>query len=285
MPDQTRPILVTGATGRQGRSVASTLIERGFRIRALVRRREERSAAVEALGAEITVGDYGDYASLLKALENVKSAYFCYPVGAGAAGLFATAGKERGLERISICRCDPQARIARRRKGGRNGSQKRSSNGRISRSSLRIAAFFMENILKNGGPEIRKTGRIANAFGNAALSVDVGRLAAALLANETLTQERVLAAPPLSTRLFRGRRNHRRDHREACRIYRTGADEWRRILIWKVEEAGEPNPRGADHLVAQSAALRTRTPMPVSDLWQRMAGTQPTSFTHFIEAH
>ncbi len=30
-------------------------------------------------------------------------AYFCYPVGAGiaeAAGLFATAGKERGLRRI-----------------------------------------------------------------------------------------------------------------------------------------------------------------------------------------
>jgi NAD(P)H dehydrogenase (quinone) len=105
-PNIASPILVTGATGRHGgtgRAVARSLISKGFRVRALVRQRHHRAEAVAAEGAEVVVGDYANYGSLLDALDGVRSAYFCYPVGAGiaeAAGLFATAGKERGLRRI-----------------------------------------------------------------------------------------------------------------------------------------------------------------------------------------
>ena len=72
-------ILVTGATGRQGgtgRGVAKWLIERGYRVRRLVRKRDERAEYLGRLGAEVVVGDYADYASLLVALEDVESAYF-----------------------------------------------------------------------------------------------------------------------------------------------------------------------------------------------------------------
>src|ERR1700679_2571173 len=88
------PILVTGGTGRQGgtgRAVVQTLVERGFQVRALVRRIDERSELLTKLGAHVVVGDYTDYRSLLAALDGIESAYFCYPVGAGiaeAAGLF-----------------------------------------------------------------------------------------------------------------------------------------------------------------------------------------------------
>jgi NAD(P)H dehydrogenase (quinone) len=85
------------------RAVPKSLIERGLPVRALVRALDERAEDLGRLGAKIAVGDYANYASLLVALENVESAYFCYPVGAGiaeAAGLFATAGRVQGLKRI-----------------------------------------------------------------------------------------------------------------------------------------------------------------------------------------
>src|SRR5213592_1106265 len=53
-------ILVTGAAGQLGgvgRSVAGLLLERGLPVRALVRREDDRAAALRAAGAEVVVGD------------------------------------------------------------------------------------------------------------------------------------------------------------------------------------------------------------------------------------
>ena len=106
MTASVRPILVTGATGRMGgtgRHVAAELLKRGLPVRALVRRIDERSEALQAMGIHVVVGDFADYASLLTALESVEAAYFSYPVGAGlteAAGLFAAAGRERDLQLV-----------------------------------------------------------------------------------------------------------------------------------------------------------------------------------------
>jgi len=53
-------ILVTGAAGQLGavgRSVAGLLLERGLSVRAMVRREDERAAALRAAGAEVVVGD------------------------------------------------------------------------------------------------------------------------------------------------------------------------------------------------------------------------------------
>jgi NAD(P)H dehydrogenase (quinone) len=121
-------VLVTGATGRQGggsgRAVLKSLIDRRFPVRALVRVVDERAEDLRRLGAQIVVGDYANYASLLAALENVESAYFCYPVGAGiaeAAGLFATAGRVQGLKRIvdlSLAATRPDSRARRVARSG-----------------------------------------------------------------------------------------------------------------------------------------------------------------------
>ena len=89
--------------GGTGRHVAAELLKRGLPVRALVRRIDERSEALQAMGIHVVVGDFADYASLLAALESVEAAYFSYPVGAGlteAAGLFAAAGRERDLQLV-----------------------------------------------------------------------------------------------------------------------------------------------------------------------------------------
>jgi uncharacterized protein YbjT (DUF2867 family) len=66
------PILVIGATGRQGGATARALARRGARVRALVRNPDE--PAVRALaegGAQIAVGDLDDVATLVAAMEGV----------------------------------------------------------------------------------------------------------------------------------------------------------------------------------------------------------------------
>jgi uncharacterized protein YbjT (DUF2867 family) len=73
MADLNQTILVTGATGNQGGTVARHLLQRGkFKVRAMVR--DENKPAAQALkqaGAELIKGDFNDRASLDQALQGV----------------------------------------------------------------------------------------------------------------------------------------------------------------------------------------------------------------------
>lgn len=53
------PILVTGAgrLGGVGRTVVQILLQRGLTVRALVRHQDDRADVLQAIGAEIIVGD------------------------------------------------------------------------------------------------------------------------------------------------------------------------------------------------------------------------------------
>ena len=72
-------ILVTGSTGKTGSPVVRQLLERGYPVRALVRRLDRRSQALANLGAEVVLGDFHDLKSLRSALQGVRRMYFCYP--------------------------------------------------------------------------------------------------------------------------------------------------------------------------------------------------------------
>ena len=71
-----RPILVCGATGSQGGAVARSLLERGFRIRALTRDTQKPEAETLAkLGAEVVQGDMDDRSSVDRALEGASGVF------------------------------------------------------------------------------------------------------------------------------------------------------------------------------------------------------------------
>ncbi len=72
-------ILVTAAAGKTGSPAVEQLLERGFPVRALVRRHDERTERLEKLGAEVVVGDLLDLQSIRQAMRRVKRVYFCYP--------------------------------------------------------------------------------------------------------------------------------------------------------------------------------------------------------------
>ncbi|MDA9433793.1 NAD(P)H-binding protein [Bradyrhizobium sp. CCBAU 51627] len=70
------PILITGASGTVGHVVCKLLIERGSKVRALVRSEDARSAKLAKLGGEIAVGDLLDLHAMHRAIEGCERVYF-----------------------------------------------------------------------------------------------------------------------------------------------------------------------------------------------------------------
>ncbi|MFE2845057.1 NmrA family NAD(P)-binding protein [Streptomyces scopuliridis] len=70
------PVLVTGATGRQGGATARALLAAGVPVRALVRDPATgRAKDVEALGAELVTGDLHDRESVIRAAEGARAVF------------------------------------------------------------------------------------------------------------------------------------------------------------------------------------------------------------------
>jgi uncharacterized protein YbjT (DUF2867 family) len=73
------PILVTGAAGVVsgiGPNLTALLLARGQKVRAMVRRKDERAEAPRRLGAQVVEGDLTDLASMHRAIEGCLRIYF-----------------------------------------------------------------------------------------------------------------------------------------------------------------------------------------------------------------
>lgn len=82
------PILVTGATGRQGGAAARALLTRGVPVRALVRDpATDRARAVEALGAELVTGDLLNRESVVRAATGARAVFSVQMPRMSAAGV------------------------------------------------------------------------------------------------------------------------------------------------------------------------------------------------------
>jgi uncharacterized protein YbjT (DUF2867 family) len=86
-PATSEPILVTGATGKQGGATVRRLLAQGRPVRALVRDVAAPGAvALAAAGAGLVRGDFDDPASLPGALDGVAAVFAIPPVAFGPAG-------------------------------------------------------------------------------------------------------------------------------------------------------------------------------------------------------
>src|SRR4051794_23044617 len=97
-------ILVTGASGRTASAAALELLQRGFPVRALVRRLDERAEALRSAGAEVVVGNMLDFRDLERALVDVQRAYHAAPFAPSllhGTMLFAIAAEQAKLEVVA----------------------------------------------------------------------------------------------------------------------------------------------------------------------------------------
>src|SRR4030095_10679555 len=100
------PILVTGAAGQLGavgRTVTELLLERGLSVRAMVRREDDRAAALRVAGAEVVVGDLLEPADVYRVVQGCRRVYFGMSVSAGyleATVTMAAVAREVGVHAL-----------------------------------------------------------------------------------------------------------------------------------------------------------------------------------------
>ncbi|MEM9472100.1 MAG: NmrA family NAD(P)-binding protein [Pseudomonadota bacterium] len=96
-------ILVTSAAGKTGLPTTLQLLEKGYPVRAFVRRQDHRSQALERAGAEVFVGNQYTLRDMQAAMQGVRRAYQCAPTapnGLHFNAVFTAAAFEAGLEHV-----------------------------------------------------------------------------------------------------------------------------------------------------------------------------------------
>jgi NAD(P)H dehydrogenase (quinone) len=98
-----RKVLITGAAGETGGAAVRESLQRGMEVRAMVRRKDERSTALEKLGAEVVLGDLHQIDEIRQAMEGSDAAYLVYSQTPGvieATVNSAQAAKEAGVSAV-----------------------------------------------------------------------------------------------------------------------------------------------------------------------------------------
>ena len=96
-------ILVTSAAGNTGLPTALQLPEKGFPVRAFVRRDDHRARRLREAGAEVFVGAQYALADVRRAMGGIQRAYFCAPSAANGlhfGAVFEIAAREARLEHV-----------------------------------------------------------------------------------------------------------------------------------------------------------------------------------------
>jgi NAD(P)H dehydrogenase (quinone) len=192
------PILVTGAAGRVGavgRTVVNLLLDRGLPVRALVRRDDDRAAALRAAGADVTIGDLLDPADAARAMAGVRRVYFGMAVSADyleAAVTTATVAREVGVEAlVNLSQMTVSEMDVRHTTPSRQQRQHWLAEQSFAWSGLPVVTvrptMFLESLLPLTGSAVRDHNRIELPFGagrtNPVAAADVARVVAAVLAD------------------------------------------------------------------------------------------------------
>jgi NAD(P)H dehydrogenase (quinone) len=191
-------ILVTGAAGQLGavgRTVTGLLLARGLPVRAMVRREDDRAAALRAAGAEVVVGDLLDPADVSRIVRGCRRVYFGMSVS--AAYLEATVNMGAVAREIGVDALVNMSQMTVSEMSIQNttssGQQRQHwlSEQALAWSGLPVVTIrptmFLESFFQLAAPTVRARGRIEVPFGRGKTSpvaaADVARVVAAVLAD------------------------------------------------------------------------------------------------------
>jgi uncharacterized protein YbjT (DUF2867 family) len=191
------PILVTGAAGQLGavgRSVTGLLLDRGFPVRAMVRREDERSAALRAAGADVVVGDLLEPADVYRVVNGCRRIYFGMSVSAGyleATVTMAAVAREFGVDAlVNMSQMTVSQMSIQNTTPSPQQRQHWLSEQVLAWSGLPVVTIrptmFLESLLPLAATSVRDRGRIELPFGrgktNPVAAADVALVVAAVLA-------------------------------------------------------------------------------------------------------
>src|ERR1700738_3175548 len=192
------PILVTGAAGQLGavgRTVCGLLRDRGLPVRAMVRREDERAAALRAVGAEVVVGDLLEPADVYRVVSGCRRVYFGMSVSAGyleATITMAVVAREVGVDAVvNMSQMTVSEMSIQHTTSSGQQRQHWLTEQALAWSGLPVVTIrptmFLESFFQLAAPTVRARGRIEVPFGRGKTSpvaaADVARVVAAVLAD------------------------------------------------------------------------------------------------------
>ena len=292
-----RPILVTGAAGQLGavgRTVTGLLLDRGLPVRAMVRREDERAAALRAAGAEVVVGDLFEPADVYRVVNGCRRVYFGMSVSAGyleATVTMAAVAREIGVDalvnmsQMTVSQMSIQNTTPSPQQRQHWLSEQTLAWSGLPVVTIRPTVFLEGFFLPLTGPSVRDRGRIELPFGrgktNPVAASDVARVIAAVLADPKPHLGRIYELTgPRSQDMDRIAREYSDALNREVTYADIPPDDWVRQL----KQAGLPEHL-TKHLVTMAELNRANRYDRLADGVERVTGQPPMSVREFVSLH
>jgi NAD(P)H dehydrogenase (quinone) len=289
-------ILVTGAAGQLGavgRTVTGLLLDRGLPVRAMVRRQDDRAAALRVAGAEVVVGDLLEPADVYRVVSGCRRVYFGMSVSAGyleATVIMAAVAREVGVDvLVNMSQMTVSQMSIQNTTPSRQQRQHWLSEQALAWSGLPVVTIrptiFLESFLPFAGPTVRDRGRIELPFGRGKTSpvaaADVAWVVAAVLADPELHLGRIYELTGPRSQDMHGVAREFSDALNREVTYSDiPPDDWEREL----KRAGLPE-HVTGHLVTMGQLHRAGRYDRLADGVERVTGRPAMSVREFVSLH
>jgi NAD(P)H dehydrogenase (quinone) len=290
-------ILVTGAAGQVGavgRTVTGLLLDRGLPVRAMVRREDDRAAALRAAGAEVVVGDLLEPADVYRVVSGCRRVYFGMSVSAGyleATVNMAAVAREVGVDALvnmsemTVSQMSIQNTTPSPQQRQHWLSEQALAWSGLPVVTIRPTVFLEGFFLPLTGPTVRDRGRIELPFGrgktNPVAAADVARVVAAVLADPGPHLGRIYELTGPRSQDMHG---IALEYSDALNREVTYSDippeDWEREL----KREGLPEHL-THHLVAMAELNRAGRYDRLADGVERVTGRPPMSVREFVSLH
>jgi uncharacterized protein YbjT (DUF2867 family) len=290
-------ILVTGAAGQLGvvgRTVTGLLLDRGLPVRALVRREDDRAAALRTAGAEVVVGDLLEPADVYRVVSGCRRVYFGMSVSPGyleATVTMAAVAREVGVDalvnmsQMTVSQMDIHHTTPSPQQRQHWLSEQALGWSGLPVVTIRPTVFLEGFFLPLTGPGVRDRGRIELPFGRGKTSpvssADVARVVAVILADPGPHLGRVYELTGTRSQDMDG---VAREYSEALNREITYLDippeDWERGL----RQAGLPEHL-THHLVTMAELNRAGRYDRMADGVERVTGRPPMNVREFASLH
>src|SRR5499427_7249091 len=292
-----RPILVTGAAGHLGavgRRVTDLLLKRGFPVRAMVRREDERAAALRAAGAEVVVGDLLEPADVYRVVSGVRRVYFGMSVSPGyleATMTMAAVAREVkvdalvNMSQMTVSQMSIQNTTPSPQQRQHWLSEQALAWSGLPVVTIRPTVFLEGFFLPLTAPSVRDRSRIELPFGRGKTSpvstADVARVIAAVLAEPRPHLGRIYELTgPQSQDMDAIAREYSAALNREVTYSDISAEDWEREL----KKAGLPEHL-IRHLVTMAELNRAGRYDRMADGVERVTGRKAMSIREFVSLH
>ena len=289
-------ILVTGAAGQLGavgRTVTDLLLDRGLAVRAMVRREDDRAAALRASGAEVVVGDLLEPADVYRVVSGCRRVYFGMSVSAGyleASVTMAAVAREVGVDvLVNMSQMTVSQMSIRNTTPSHQQRQHWLSEQALAWSGLPVVTIrptmFLDTFFPLVAPTVRDRGRIELPFGlgktSPVAAADVARVVATVLADPGSHLGRIYELTGPRSQDMHGVAREFSDalNREVT-YFDIPPEDWERQL----NRAGLPE-HVAQHLVTMGELHRAGRYDRLTDGVERVTGRPAMSVREFVSLH